>query len=394
MREHWRQVIPSASTTIILVSPYAFAYIVDLFFILCGMSAPRGTMGVRLLYVVIASVVYAVYRVTSYHPLCSIGYCRWLCRTPWSIDKPLPLGPVHLVWGDLAILMVLILMAHFNTPFAPFMMTGPVIIFLSVYLIIHWLTLGTQRVRIVVVSLFLAPFAIYPFKNPYVAVPILTGLYVLCYIGLQSFLRDFPWNTKYWKADLVQELRKQAIRLRVIGWPFRFLNIYEAPGISVRAAVLLSLLLTWWLHVIRWTVDKPYHLALVGLFACVAALVRTGVYAGTCWPPISFLGRIWTGRLIIPQYDKVFLAPLCVLLAGTLLPSVLVRIGMSSVWSFELSFFAVLFLALSLPPKLRDWRLTGAYRIPANIQSTQTRRPDAREQSLSELFSDKSGART
>jgi hypothetical protein len=361
---------------------------VDLLFILCGMPTPRQTMTVRLLYLVIASLVYAICRATAHHPLCSIRYCQWLCRTPWSIDKPLPLGPVHLVWGDLVILMVLTLMAYFNTPFALFLMTGPVIIFLSVYLIIHWLTLGTQQVRIVLVSLFVAPFAVYPFRNPYIVVTVLVALYVLCYIALQRFLRDFPWNTKYWKADPVQELRKQAIRQRVIGWPFKFLNVHEAPGISVRAALVLTLLLTWWLHVIRWTVDKPYHLALLLLFVCLAALVRTMTYIGTYWPPISLLGRICTGRLIIPQYDKVFLAPICVVLAGTMLPFALA--GMSPVWSFELSFFATLFLALSLPPKLRDWRLTGPHRIPANVQSTQTRPPDPREQTLSELFSDKS----
>jgi hypothetical protein len=259
-----------------------------------------------------------------------------------------------------------------------------------VYLILLWLALGAQQVRILVVSLFLAPLAIYPFRNPYVAVTVLVALYVLCYIALQRFLGDFPWNTKYWKADPVQELRKQAIRRRVIGWPFKFLNIYEAPGISVRAALVLTVLLTWWLHVIRWTVDKPYNLGLLVLFACLAASVRTMTYIGTYWPPISLLGRICTGRLIIPQYDKVFLAPICVVLAGTMLPFALA--GMSPVWSFELSFFAALFLALSLPPKLRDWRLTGPYRIPANVQSTQTRPPNPREQTLSEMFSDKPGA--
>jgi hypothetical protein len=285
--------------------------------------------------------------------------------------------------------MVLALLAYINVPsLAPL----PVIIFLSVYQIVLWLTLGAQQVRICVVSLFLAPFAIYPFKNPYIGVLVLAALYVLGYIGLQRFLRDFPWNTKYWKADPVQELRNQAIRQRVIGWPFKFLNVYEAPRISVRAALVLTVLLTWWLHVIRWTVDKPYHWALLVLFVFLAALVRTGIYTGAYRPPISFFGRIFTNRWIIPDYDKVYLAPICVVLAGTLLPAALVRGGMNPVWSFELSFFAALLLALSLPPKLRDWRLTGPYRIPANVQSMQTRPPDPREQTLSELFSSKSRA--
>jgi hypothetical protein len=386
MRQSRRTIVPPLIAGVFFLA-YLLTYSIDVYLLRLGASVPEGIAKIRVMFLAFGSFLYAFYRVRASHLFHDAGYCRWLCLTPWSIDKPLPLEPVHPVRSDFAALTVLALLAYVNVPsLAPV----PIVIFIGVYLVIHWLTLGAQQVRLLVISLFLVPFAIYPFRNPYIAAIVLVALYALCYIGLRSFLRDFPWNTKYWKADLVQELRKQAIRQRVIGWPFKFLNVYEAPGISVRTALVLTVLLTWWLHVIRWTVDKPYHLALLLLFACLAALVRTMTYIGTYWPPTSLLGRICTGRLIIPQYDKVFLAPICVLLAGTLLPFALVRAGMNPVWSFELSFFSALFLALSLPPKLRDWRLTGPYRIPANVQSGQPRRADPREQTLSELFSDKS----
>jgi hypothetical protein len=80
------------------------------------------------------------------------------------------------------------------------------------------------------------------------------------------------------------------------------------------------------------------------------------------------------------------------LLAGTLLPTVLVHVGINRVWSFELSFFLVLFLALSLPPKLREWRLTGPHRISRHVQTLRPGQPGARGQMVAEFFSAKSDA--
>src|SRR5262245_22736690 len=47
---------------------------------------------------------YAVYRVAGFHPGYRAGYYLWLRGTPWSSQKPLPMGPVHLVWQDVLLL--------------------------------------------------------------------------------------------------------------------------------------------------------------------------------------------------------------------------------------------------------------------------------------------------
>ena len=191
-----RRVVPPLVTGVFLFA-YLLTYSIDAYGMLLGASLPGEIGRIRVLFLGMGSLLYAGYRVARFHPYFDTGYCRWLCLTPWSVDKPLPLGPVHLVWGDLVILMVLILLAYFNTPFAPSLVMVPVIVFLSVYLIILWLTLAAQQLRIMVVSLFLAPFAVYPFRSAYAAVLVLLVLYVLCYVAFRRFFRDFPWNTQY-----------------------------------------------------------------------------------------------------------------------------------------------------------------------------------------------------
>ncbi|MHC4153373.1 MAG: hypothetical protein ACYST6_00385 [Planctomycetota bacterium] len=393
MKQGWHVVLPPLPITALLGVVYLLTYSADVYLIRIDPLLADAMGASRVMLLALGSVLYAYYRVRTFHPSYNRSYREWLCVIPWSADHPLPKGPIRLVWVDVVMLAILYLLAYFNLPSAA---TAPVIAFLIVYVALLLLTFEADQIHIPTIALFLAPFAIYPSRNVYVAILVLLALYVLCLWGLRQYLKDFPWNTKYWKADPLEELRKQAIRLRVIGWPFKYLNIHDSLGVSFRAALVLSFLLTWWLHVIFSATDEPPRLAfLIGFFIAFVLNVvffRTFTYAGIYRPPISLLGRIFTGRLIIPRYDKIFLAPICILLAGTLLPAVLVRAGMNPVWSLELSFFVALFLALSLPPKLRDWRLTGPHRIGRQVQTLRPRPPDAREQMLAEFFSAKSGA--
>ena len=384
MNKNWRQVLPPRNITIFLCVVYLFTYLLDLYIIYLGIPVPKDIGAIRMPLLVLASAFYALYRVLNFHPFYSRKYREWLCLTPWSIEKPLPKGPVHLIWADLIILAPLTALAYSNFSF---MTLVPLIVFLCVYLVMMCITFVAEQASFAVLCLFLAPFTIYPFVNQYVAVLVLIVLYFICRVGLRQFLRGFPWNTKYWKADTVKELREKAISQQVIGWPFRYLNVYETSGISVFGAFVLSLLLTWWLHVIQWVFDESY--AFFGLFLipiCVA-FFRAGVYAAIYRPPISLLGRIFTGRLIIPGYDKILIAPIYILLAGTLLPFTLGVLGVSLTLTVEISFFMIFFLALSLPPSLREWRLTGAHRISRHVQKIQSRPVTPQNQAIVEFFS-------
>lgn len=387
MRKNWRQVLPPLGITVILFVLYLLSYLPDLYFIRLGFPVPKETGRIRMPFLIFASTLYGYYRVRAFHPFYSRKYREWLCLTPWSIEKPLPKGPVHLIWADLITLIPLTILAYSNYSIYTLV---PVIVFVCVYLVLTCITFVAEQASFAVLCLFLAPFAIYPFANQNIAVLVLIVLYIICWVGLRQFLRGFPWNTKYWKADMVKELREQAIRQRVIGWPFKYLNVYETFEISISGAFMLSLLLTWWVHVIRWALGSPP--ISVGLFVFLVihiAFYRAGIYVGIYRPPISLLGRFFTGRLVIPRYDKIYVAPICVLLSGTVLPFGLHHLGLGKVWNLELCFFLVVFLALSLPPSLREWRLTGAYRISRHVQKITSRPVPPQNQAVAAFFSRK-----
>jgi hypothetical protein len=386
MKRIWRKVLLPKGITLVFFVVYLLTYNLDLLFIRLGESAPPEVGKIRMMLLVFASGFYGYYRVRAFHPFYNRQYWQWLCLTPWSIDKPLPRGPVHLIWADLITLGSLTVLAYSDFPFFAF---APAIAFFAVYLVSIFLTFEGEQGCFVVLCLFLAPFAIYPFANLYIALLVLILLYCICWFGLRQFLRDFPWNTKYWKVETVKELKEQAIKQNVIGWPFRYLNIYEIPGISVFDALLWSLLLTWWLHVIQWVIAESFSLFWIGIIALFVVLIRTGAYACEYRPPISLMGRIFTGRLIIPRYDKIFIAPICTLLAGTILPLVLRRLGLDTAWNFKLCFFLIFFLSLSLPPTWNEWRFTGAYRVGRLAQSLKPKPPSTQDQAINTFLSNK-----
>jgi len=356
----------------------------DLYLIRLGIEIPEEILKIRILILALASGLYGFYRVRFFHPFYNSKYWQWLCLSPWSIKNPLPQGPVHLIWVDLAILAVLTLLAYSNIPhLAPV----PAVAFLIVYLVMIFFTFQAEQIIFIVLLPFLAPLVFYPFANLYVAILALIFLYFLCYAGFHCFLKEFPWNTRYWSIDAVKEFRKKAIEQ--LGWPFKFLKTYDDTHMSYFGAFLFSLLLTWWLHVIRWVISEPYQPALLVPLAVLVAFWRIVVYGGINHPPISLMGRIFTGRLIIPGYDKIFIAPICILLAGILLPFVLDYYGVVTEWNFEICFFLIFFLAFSLPPTLNKWRLTGAYRIGRHVQQLRTKPPSPQDQALFKFISAK-----
>lgn len=384
MNRNWRQVLPPRLITIIFCTGYLLTYLMDLYIIRLGSPVPKEIGTIRMPLIVVASVLYGYYRVRVFHPFYSRKYREWLCLTPWSVDKPLPRGPVYLIWADLITLVPLTVLAYFNYSFYACV---PIIVFLGVYLVLTCITFEDEQGSFAVLLLFLAPFTVYPFANQYIALLVLVLLYILCWVSLRQFFRGFPWNTKYWKTDIVKEWRAQAIRQRVIGWPFKYLNVYEASKISASEAFLMSLLLTWWLHVIRWVIGESFSLGWLVILALLVTLFRAVTYAGDHRPPISLLARVFTGRLIIPSYDKIFIAPICIFIAGTILPLALGHLGLDQVWNLELCFFLIFFLALSLPPTLKKWRLTGAHRIGRHVRSYQSRPVSPQDQAIATFFS-------
>ena len=67
----------------------------------------------RVIIPTVAALLYGMYRV-SFYP--SRRYSQWLFSTPWHPELPLPLGPVHLVWQDLVVVVGLMGLATAHVP--------------------------------------------------------------------------------------------------------------------------------------------------------------------------------------------------------------------------------------------------------------------------------------
>jgi hypothetical protein len=107
------------------------------------------------------------------------------------------------------------------------------------------------------------------------------------------------------------------------------------------------------------------------VISTLSPLCRFLVYAQGCRPPISFWGRIRTLRLIVPHYDQIFVGPLCSILAGPCVLSLLWNTRIPREIAFSAGAGATVLFALVSPPRLKHWRLTGHHRLAPTFQEAQ-----------------------
>jgi len=156
-----------------------------------------------------------------------------------------------------------------------------------------------------------------------------------------------------------------------MGWPFGRLApklTGTQPGIRLQHALLIGLLSGWTSFAVFSHLpegpDTRKLLLIIPYFAVFfACLFRILVYCDGYMPPISFVGRLATGRLIIPGYDQVFVAPLLIILAGSAFESFSPLLGFNPLFSYSGAIAVVLFISLGVGPSLYVWRLTGHHRI-------------------------------
>ncbi len=367
MKKRWQYIklaLPPAKWIVIAVIFYLLTYSLDLLiFGILKVEPNEDTLVLSRLRIGILGVyagLYGLYRVIFYHPSYSRKYRFWLNLSPWDYRKRLPLGPIHLVETDVLFLSILTMLAYVNVPE---LVIAPLIAFLCAYVLMLWIALNENQGHTALAVLFLASFTYYPFRNPIVSVFVLLGLYGLCYWSTAVSLENFPWNTKWWQLDPVNELRKQSKILISRSWPFRYIIYHNQLELSVTKAFLISFIITWYVHVIKWPAGGLYEWWLLMKLVFYLVLFRTLVYVSMCLPPISLLGRLFTFRLIIPRYDKVLIMPICVILAGIATPQILRLINLPGIYCFELTLFVVLFLTMALPPKYKEWQLTAPGRL-------------------------------
>jgi hypothetical protein len=311
----------------------------------------------------------------EFQPAWDAGYRHWLKLTPWAPDRPLPLSPPTLVWQDVIPLAGLIALGTFRGhPHPAALLTA----FGFTYLLVTSIALFTGGARWAALALLAGlPVVLLPEVSGWHATGVVAALYaVVAFAGIRQMLRGFPWEDVDGGAKPVGRkvnLNQNATPEPLVGWPLKQLAPEPPPAkpVAWHHAAVGCALLGWWMYAVmralfpHETADPDGRIVRGVLLMAGAAFagLRLVLYMNQYAPPISLFGRIATGWFVIPGYDVVFVAPLCVLLAAAQLPALLRAEGVGVIPSIASGIATLLLLAIVIGPGLREWRLTGRHRI-------------------------------
>jgi hypothetical protein len=341
-----------------------------------------GTSRPALVIVVLSALAYGVYRVAAFHPFFRPDYRAWLERAPWTSRKPLPVGPVAWIPEDLLILGVFALLTSISEhPGAhPVVVATLPLLSYAVVLSVSLFATGTSAFGYALA--FALGLAVWLGPNRWALLAAAVGVNLIGWVGLQRSLARFPWALE--RQEAMWESFREALGEKRSDWQYRcgwpYDRLLRDPAEPLRIgqadALLISMLAGWWLFALTSLIPDPRDR---DLFRIMAVIVGSGgfgafrllLYCAGYASPISLWGRIVTFRWIVPGYDQVFVGPIGTFLTGSL------GIGAFLTWrwpgdaALPACFALTLFVALSCPPSLKHWRLTGQHRLVFGVQQKQ-----------------------
>lgn len=346
----------------------------------------------RDMVLVFCALVCGIFRVRAFHPVLDTEYYLWLVRTPWVRGKPLPRGPVHLVPQDLLFIVFLLLLRAFH-PALPWSVF-PLVFLLGYLISLAWSLWLTGQAAAAYGTLFFMGLAIHCLRfSPLAALGVSSVAYCLAVSAYWQSLLKFPWYDALTAA--MQTIRRLSASFQLPPaattepaaiaalaelpalWPYGVLHHRRLRRtLSTFDAWALGLLAGWWISAMLAALPNPpaelcYLLVGFPVLACI--LIRLYRYRAGHASPISFSGRFWTGRWIIPAYDRVFLAPLAVLFTAAGLPPVLWSLHVPLAAIAGITTSLVMLVTLLAPPPLRHWQLTAPVRLrPLASKAPQT----------------------
>jgi hypothetical protein len=323
---------------------------------------------IRDVCLLMASGWYGLCRAYGKHPYFNSDYRHWLELTPWTVAKPLPLGPLQLAWQD-AIVLGLLALAMYDPIWSRSQLVTAWLLGYGLLIANSLWTLGFWRHGCGVLFLLGLMIRLQPWLWPWMAA---TGvLLAVLHHGIDRMLARFPWD-----PDRLGLLSRYQPGLRTqrseepLGWPHAVLG----PGalknlrISYRDGVAVSLLTGWWLYAV--TANAPPQeraganvpIILGGVLGCVGfRLLR---YLMQHRPSQSRWGMLCNGRVIAPGFDIVFVAPLLTVIAPLIVITVMRPFGDIALAGpvGPVAVSAAMLVALNAGPSYADWALTGDHR--------------------------------
>jgi hypothetical protein len=325
----------------------------------------------------VGALVFAIYRVVAFHPYLRASYRNWLMLAGWRPGKPLPLGPVTLTVSDAVLLLIAMgLVWRANLMVAPFAVLE---IFAGAYLFVLAFSLFREGPRVYAYAIAFGLGGMLMFATrPELACAVALPTYATAWFGLRRSLARLPEFERGWleqslgSATLTPQERVD-FDPNSAGWPFGPLAprkpAFDLPAFD---GICVSMLAGWLLFcgmmLSRSEADDPPKLDASGrfilmLFLSIAPMARLMVYCKAGLPPISFAGRVATGRLVIPSYDRALLAPLASLVVTWCGLFVSGRLGLPPILEVPLIATLAFSAALVPGPHFREWALTSEWRI-------------------------------
>ncbi len=349
----------------------------------------------RDLVLLATGLAYGLFRVIAFHPVYRPEYRKWLLTVPWHAGKPLPLGPIALQIQDVLLLGLLVGLGWYDPHIDPLRIP---LLFLVAYLVLLAITFWPSglwpQLYAVVFGIGLVARL---WDDTLPALMAAAATYGVAYLGLRRSLARLTSDAETYNENLfcrwlgLSTSEKAEMKFRnLTGWPFDALRPHAEPmGIPHSHGVMISLLCGWWTFALIAGLYEQIGIAdmpswrknelvmMIGFLSQAAAfpliISRLGLYLPGHSSPINFWGRLFTFRWIIPAYDRVFVAPLCIIavqIAGLvwliLNKEFLVLIVPATV-------SAMIFCALNIGPTRHNWRLTAPARLAATAAGKDKR---------------------
>ena len=327
-------------------------------------------LGLVILYFLAA--FYGVSRAATSHPFFDPAYQDWLSLTPWTVAKPLPLGPIELGVRD-AVVLGLLIALNLISPQRDSMRL------LCIFLMVHCaiLTIAnwwTAESAYVYLAMFGMGLMVRLWGHPWVCLGTGAAVYLVVHEGVWQGLRAFPWKqSKVLVLSPEVAIRDRGDKPKIpCGWPYdRLLRDPVAKTGSPETgldALVWCLLLGWWISCLASRLSTRNEAVMVAFLSAAAVftisnLWRLLLYVQGYDTPLGPIGRIATGRLIIPGFDVVWVAHLLMVLGAGSTSIGLMSWGVPGEIVGPVVAALIAFIALRTPPGLRRWRLTGGHRM-------------------------------
>ena len=346
---------------------------------------------VCILLVYLSAIYYAVIRAYRFNPFYDTGYATWLRATPWTTQQPLPVLPLHPVWQDGIVMLLFVgVAALYSCPAAWFVPAAMAWTY-TVVLAPMFLFLGFRAAVYgpVILTLLWLSFLDHPTLLPPLSLLLSGAIAWMSGMFCREAIRRFPWGMPVLlhKSLPLQAISRQSAfpyflhlpnretlaynEARIYGivafWPLNLLHGKRClSALSTCDRVLIPILCGWGWLLLSLFASREFRDSLPVLLCFVVIqvpLMHACIGANTLALPISFFGRLATGRLIIPRFDRIFRGTLLSGLCGWQLPGLLIKLGISEAVAFSLTLTTSLFLWLFLGVTYNQQRLTGACRL-------------------------------